>query len=327
MSRQVNPTLIGIFVMGAIVLAVTAILLLAGGDWLQQRRQVMMFFEGEANGLQVGAPVVFLGVKVGTVKQIQLGLDESSHRFMVPVTAELDPQAIQGEGGRPVKLGDPEVTRQLVQQGLRAQLRMKSLLTGQLYVDLDFHPDKKALLRGNDMAISEIPTIPTTVEELANRLEDFPVEKFLADVAAISESVKTIIASAASRKLPEKLEATLRHMESLAATLDSRGGAILDEIEVSLTAMQEALVTANKAIGQIGELTKPDSAMVTKLQRVSEELAGAARALHELAEDRSPTIYSLNTTLQEVSRAARAMRTLAETLEQHPEAILRGKQQ
>jgi len=67
MSRRANPTLIGIFVLGALSLAVVTILLLAGGDWLQQRRQVVMYFEGAAQGLRVGAPVVFLGVKVGAV--------------------------------------------------------------------------------------------------------------------------------------------------------------------------------------------------------------------------------------------------------------------
>ncbi len=75
MSRKANPTLIGAFVVGAIALTVVTTLLLAGGSWFGERRQHIMYFEGAAQGLQVGAPVVFLGVKVGTVKQIQLGLD------------------------------------------------------------------------------------------------------------------------------------------------------------------------------------------------------------------------------------------------------------
>ena len=73
MSRKANPTLIGAFVLGAVVLAIAATLLLAGGSWFGERRQHVLYFEGAAQGLQVGAPVVFLGVKVGTVKQIQLG--------------------------------------------------------------------------------------------------------------------------------------------------------------------------------------------------------------------------------------------------------------
>lgn len=334
MSRRANPTLIGIFVLGAVGLAVITVLLLAGGEWFQKRRIVIMYFEGAAQGLQVGAPVVFLGVKIGTVKQIQLGLDETSHRFLVPVKAELDPRAIQGQGGDLVDLGNPQVTRELMDQGLRAQLRMQSLLTGQLYVDLDFHPDKPARLMGLDPDLSEIPTIPTTVEELASQLEGFPMEKFLSEVAAISESVKIILASAADRDLPERLEVTLRYLESLAATLNTRSGPILDEIETNLVAMKEAITTANKAIGRVGEaanrvgdLVMPDSAIVITMKRASQELTNAAKAVHDLAEEESPAIYGLNSAMQEITRAARALRVLAETLEQQPEAILRGKRQ
>jgi len=230
MTRRANPTLIGIFILGAVGLALIATLLLSGGDLFEKRREVMMYFDGAAQGLQVGAPVVFLGVKVGTVKQIQLGLNESSQQFMVPVRAELDPNAVHGNGGDKIDLGDPVITQELVDRGLRAQLQMKSLLTGQLYVDLDFHPEKPAHLLGLRPKISEIPTIPTTVQELSRRLENFPMEKFLADVAAISESAKTILASTADRDLPTRLESTLRHLESLATTLDTRGEPILDEI-------------------------------------------------------------------------------------------------
>jgi len=332
MSRRANPTLIGIFVLGALSLAVVTILLLTGGDWLQQRRQVVMYFEGAAQGLRVGAPVVFLGVKVGAVKQIQLGLDETHHRYLVPVRAELDPQVIQGQGGEQVDLGDPQVIQELVDKGLRARLRMQSLLTGQLYVDLDFHPDRPARLLRLDPEMSEIPTIPTAVDELASRLEGFPMEKFLADAAAISESVKTILASAAERDLPARLEATLRHLESLAAALDARGEPILKEIEINLAAMKEAISATREAMhrmgeaaDQVGALTAPDSAMITTMNQASQELTGAALAVRKLAEERSPTVHGLNSVLHEIARAARALRVLAETLEQQPEAILRGK--
>ena len=86
MSRRAKPTLIGAFVLGALALVVFTTLLLAGGNWFGERRQHILYFEGAAQGLQVGAPVVFLGVKVGTVKQIQLGLDSQSRRFLVPET-------------------------------------------------------------------------------------------------------------------------------------------------------------------------------------------------------------------------------------------------
>ncbi|MFH1871169.1 MAG: MlaD family protein [Pseudomonadota bacterium] len=334
MSRKANPTLIGAFVLGALTLAVVTTLLLTGGSWFGERRQHVMYFEGAAQGLQVGAPVVFLGVKVGTVTQIQLGLDPQSHRFLVPVTIELEPQVVRTRGGDPIDLRDRATVRQLVERGLRARLRMQSLLTGQLYVDLDFHPDKPAIFAALDPEQSEIPTIRTAVQELATKLEGFPMDKFLADVAAISDAVNQLMSAKATQQLPKRLDATLRHLESLAARFDAQSGPLLKDVRGNLAEMQKALLAAQAALARldtaadrVAELAKPDSRLVAGMTQASEELAKAAGAVRSLTEQESPTVDNVNATLKEIARAADALRLLAETLEQQPDAIWRGKRQ
>lgn len=332
MSRRANPALVGAFVLGAIVLAVIAILLLAGGEWFQERRQHMMYFEGAAQGLQEGAPVVFLGVKVGSVKRIQLGLDEQNHKFVVPVTIEVVPHAVLTHSGEQVDLRDRDTIGKLVERGLRARLRMQNFLTGQLYVDLDFHPDKPARFVAIDPGVSEIPTIRTATQELTTKLEGFPMDKFLADVSAISGAVSTTLSSPEVRNLPRRLDATLKHLESLAAKLDARSGPILAETRADLVEMRKALVAAQAAMArletaadQIGGLATPGSEMARSLARAGEELADAARSVRTVAETDSPTVQNVNMALKEISRAAQALRQLAELLERQPDAILRGK--
>ncbi|MFA6284033.1 MAG: MlaD family protein [Desulfurivibrionaceae bacterium] len=318
MSKQANPTLIGAFVLGAVILGMITILLLAGGQWFQERRQHVLYFEGAAQGLQVGAPVVFLGVKVGTVKRIQLGLDAEQRRFMVPVTIEVEANMVQSSRGEQIDLQDRDTLRQLVERGLRGRLKMQSLLTGQLYVDLDFYPGKPARFVAHDPAVSEIPTIPTAVEELATKLERFPMDAFLADFAAISRSLNTILSSEAAKNIPVRLEATLAHLQSLSAKLDRDGAPMLAEMRTALEAVRAAMV-------KVGGVAEAGSPAVASLGKASEELAKAAQALQGLAREESPTVQQLNTALQEISRAARALRLLAETLEQQPEAVLQGK--
>lgn len=334
MSRQANPTLIGAFVLGALALAVLTTLLLAGGNWFGERRQHIMYFEGAAQGLQVGAPVVFLGVKVGTVKQIRLGLDPQSRRFLVPVTIELEPNVVRTRGGEPIDLRDRATVRQLVERGLRARLRMQSLLTGQLYVDLDFHPEKPATFTSLDPEFSEIPTMRTAGQELTSKLEGFPMDKFLADVSAISTAVSKLMSAQATQDLPRRLDATLRHLESLAARFDAQGGPILNDVRGNLAEMQKALLAAQTALAKletaadrVTELTRADGAMVSNLTSASEELARAAGAVRNLTGQESPTVANVNAALKEIARAANALRLLAETLEQQPEAIWRGKRQ
>lgn len=325
MSRKANPTLIGAFVLGAIALAVTTTLLLAGGTWFGERRQHVLYFEGAAQGLQIGAPVNFLGVKVGTVKQIQLGLDEKDRRFMVPVLIEVEPHVVRTRDGARVDLRDRATVRDLVERGLRGRLRLQSLLTGQLYVDLDFHPDKPARFVALDPDLSEIPTIRTAVQELTSKLEGFPMDKFLADVSAIGGAVNKLMSAQGTQDLPRRLDATLRHLEALAARLDAKSGPVLDEARKALVAAQSALARLDTAAERVAELAKPDSRVVAGLTQASEELARAAAAVRSLTEQESPTVTSVNAALKEIARAADALRLLAETLEEQPDAIYRGK--
>ena len=332
MSRKADPTLIGAFVLGALALAVVTILLVAGDDWFRKHSQHTLYFEGAAHGLQVGAPVVFLGVKVGTVKKIQLGLDESSDKFVVPVVIEVEPQVVRTKSGERIDLRDRETLRRLIERGLRARLRMQSILTGQLYVDLDFHPDKPARFVAPDPAISEIPTIRTAVQELARKLEGFPMDAFLADVAAIGASLSQTLNTPETRNLPRRLDATLKHLEALAARLDAKSGPLLDETRADLAEMKKALVAAQSAMARlesaadrVGALAAADSEMVRNLTQASAELAGAAQTVRRLAEADSPTVQHANQALKEIARAAEALRQLADLLEQQPDAILRGK--
>ena len=262
--------------------------------------------------------MVFLGVKVGTVKRIQLGLDAESRHFMVPVTIEVEANMVQSLRGDQVDLQDRDILRQLVEQGLRAQLKMQSLLTGQLYVDLDFHSDKPARFVAGDSEESEIPTIPTAVEEFATTLEGFPMEDFLTDLAAISQSLNAFLSSEETKMIPVRLEATLAHLQSLSAKLDRDGDPVLAEMRAALEATQAAMA-------KIGGVAEAGSPVVASLGKASEELTKTAQALQKLAGEESPTVQHLDTALREISRAARALRLLAETLEQQPEAIVQGK--
>lgn len=332
MSRQANPTLIGAFVLGALVLGTIATLLLAGGHWFQERRQHIMYFRQVGQGLQVGAPVVFLGVKVGTVKEIELGIEEENRRMLVPVTVELEPHTVRTGSGEEINLQEKHTIRDLVNRGLRARLNTQSLLTGQLYVDLDFYPGQPAHFLSNDPEASEIPTIPTTMDKLGTLLENFPIDGFLADLAAISSALNKIVSSEAMQNIPLRLEGTLANLESLTTRLDAAGDPLLAETKTDLLELRKSLDAVREAMGKVGraadriaEFADTDAKLYGNAARAGGELAKAAEKLQILADEESPTIQHLNAALQEITRAARALRLLAETLERQPEAVLRGK--
>ena len=332
MSKQASPTLIGAFVLGALILGIVTIFLLAGGQWFLERRQLILYFDEASQGLQEGAPVVFLGVRVGTVKRIELGLDEKSRRFMVPVIIELDPHTVRTRSGEQIDLRDQSTISRLVDRGLRARLKLQSLLTGQRYIDLDLYPDRPARFLSDSSQIIEIPTIPTTEKELTTIFEDFPLATFLADLEAISASTKKLLSSEELITIPSRLEATLSNIESLTSRLDTAGDPLLREAQANLVELhkaingiQSAMAKVGRAADEVAALADTDSPLYGTLSQAGEELAGMAGTVRRLADEESPTVQHLAMSLQEISRAARALRLLLESLEEQPEAIFSGK--
>jgi paraquat-inducible protein B len=251
---------------------------------------VRMVFAQSTRGLAVGAPVDVLGVEVGKVTGVTLRHDGDRQRFSVEVTADLYPLRL-GLHGQP---GVPDDNRQLlkllVERGLRAQLRTGNLLTGQMYVALDF--PQRATPAGTLNAKAEVPTVPTMPGEFGE----------------IQPQLMQII-----RRLSEVKFDEIGH--DLQQTLQSATGAIRQltpEAQRALEDVRKTLESAQRTL-QAGERT---------LQAGEHSLQQIDRSL--TSED-APLQRNANQTLDELQRAAKALRVLVDYLQRHPEALLRGK--
>ena len=126
MSKPANKTMIGVFVVGAVVLAVIAIVLFGSGRFFKKTDTWLTFFGGSVRGLGVGAPVVFRGVQVGQVTDIIVGFDSAKLEVLIPVLFETDPQRFK-DIGSPVETEALDMHNALIDRGLRSQLQMQSL--------------------------------------------------------------------------------------------------------------------------------------------------------------------------------------------------------
>ena len=141
MSKPVNATAIGGFLLGGLALLVMALLVFGGGDFFKPRLHWVVYFDTSLNGLNVGAPVKVQGVQVGIVKEIELQLDSNQQRLMKPVVLEIEPDRLATPDGQPFSLSlipggkREEEFKRLIDAGLRARLEVQSILTGLLYVD------------------------------------------------------------------------------------------------------------------------------------------------------------------------------------------------
>jgi paraquat-inducible protein B len=265
-------------------------------------RPFLVHFDGSVRGLSVGAPVEFRGIKIGTVADIAVHLDPKTLQINIPVLLDIQPeriavpQVIQAKM-KAIQAQEEEnygVMKHLVKRGLRAQLETGSLLTGQLFVSLDFHPglpEKTLIMTGK---YPEIPAVPATMDQLRRTVTDVMAE---------------------IRRLP----------------LDKIAEEILGTVEganhlVNSPEAQEALHNLNAALGNVKKLTGGLDRTVDGLATSVDKTLATVRKALQVADPNSPAAVNLNSALKELSAAARSLRILAEYLEQHPEALVKGKQ-
>jgi len=340
MKRKASPALIGAFVVAGLAVLVVAIIALAGNKLFTRKERAVMHFTGSVYGLQVGAPVVFRGVRVGSVSSIEVFYDRKSDSFSIPVVAELDGDAVSGLDGQRADADVALALPALVQRGLSAQLAMQSLLTGLLYVDLDLRPQRTAATRGAYRGLTEIPTSATAIQALKNQFEGMDFRKVAEDLSAIAASARAVASG-------PQLAQALTDLADIAATvkrvsdrLDKRVDPLANDLQASLATARTALQRLGDAAGSIddtsrrlgrtsdrvADLVAPDAPLVQGAQGALGEVGRAAAALRDATGGDSTLVRSTERTLQDVSRAARALRDLAETLEQQPDALLRGRQ-
>ena len=320
MSKHANPTVIGAFVVGAVILAVTAILLLGSGDLFVQKPRFVLYFKGSVKGLNVGSPVNFRGVNIGTVTNIQLVMGETGSDIRIPVTIEINPvNFIRSEQ----MIGQMNESRKkklaaLIDAGLRAQLQLQSLLTGQLFIQLDFYPGSPVVLVGDDR-YPEIPTIPTPIEKITRKLEDFPVEQVMNNIISTSEGLNKLVNS------PE-----LHHsIQSLNETLEN-----INRI-VKSPELQKSIASLHSALDDLGSLARTVDSRVDPLSSELHATLNETRLAMSQARDTLESaqylvsdqklLFALDNALAEITSAARSVRDLTDFLERQPQSILRGK--
>jgi paraquat-inducible protein B len=224
----------------------------------------VLYPPGATRGLQVGAPVSLEGVTIGDVIEVKMQYD-AAYGIRTRVRVRLEPTNIHG-----VLPDDADsvssMMDDLVERGLRAQLKTISLLTGGLYVDLGFHPDEPAQLVG-DSELPELPTIPSPLESLERKADQFLDQ----------------LASLPLKELIEDTRATINTLKDTIENLNGKIDPLVDGIDGATAQAQKTMATASDAIATIEAGLAPGSPMYFDLATALEELSAAARSLRLLS--------------------------------------------
>ncbi|HOO37266.1 MAG TPA: MlaD family protein [Deltaproteobacteria bacterium] len=318
-KKHPNKTLIGIFVLGAVALLIIGITVFGTGRVFTKYPTFVMYFSGSVKGLNVGAPVVFRGVKVGTVTDISLRFEPDAVSVNIPVLVELDPNSISTREG---KLDPGEYMKLLIAQGLKAQLQLQNLITGQLIIELDFHKERPVRLVGSNSKHPEIPTIPSSLEEFTNVLVNLPLEELMSKLISAIEGINKTVNSEDFAESIQGMNQTLKDLQLLVQSLNDQIDPLSKGFQGTISEAQEFVRNFDKKITTLQ--TDIDQAAIA----ARDALAQAEKtfgAIESVTSEDSALIYQVTSTLEELSSAARSIRAWADYLERHPEAIIRGK--
>jgi paraquat-inducible protein B len=341
MSTRANPTVIGAFVLGAAALLVAGVLVWGGTSWFGTNLRFVMFFDSTVIGLQKGAAVTYRGVRLGQVSDIQVRWGTG----LVGVYITVDPTVLKGVKPKDVRA---EIERS-IKLGLRAQLRTESLLTGVLYVAFNPLPDTPIVLHGLDKSVTELPTVPSTadvwaakLEKFAESIESLPLGQIAQGVVATLDDTQRLLKSPELGRTIRNAEAVLADTRGLVAKVDTLVRDVNAQVSPLAKDTQATLRAAQTALADVPQLVADARRLIVKvdnhadpllasLEKTSDSARGALDQAHVTLTGVDGTLnqdsalgWELVQMMRDLRETSRALRSLADYLERMPDAPLYG---
>ena len=331
MSKKANPTLVGAFVLAAIALTVATIITLGNLKFKDNKFRAVAFFTGSLYGLDIGAPVTFRGVTIGRVSEIRINFDKQQNNYIIPVYVDINktPDLANDLSAvlNPTTLH--KMMQQLIGQGLRAQLKISSLLTSKLYIDLAFYPNSEVHLHGDTAKIIEIPTLPSGLEQITQRLESLPLAEIINKTASALDGINRIINSPETRHTLQSLDSTLGRLDTMVSHADAELPALSADLKKGLENVSTLAATATNLLRTADKALPPMSRdvqqLLTSLNGTAIALTKTLHNIEQVTAKDSTLSYQVSNSLQEIEKAATSLRQLTDYLQQNPNALIFGQ--
>jgi paraquat-inducible protein B len=307
MSKKANPAAVGSFLVLGLVLALAGVLLFSAGGFFRTRAKYILYFNGSLKGLDPGAPVKFRGVTVGKVEEVLVHHNQASNDFDMPVIISIDTKLAQLKSDEQLQFDRGRLDF-LIEHGFRGRLDAESLVTGILYIGLEFLPNlPSAAFHQLKPEYLEIPTVQSQVQKLFANLDRLDLgtlsdglNKLLGrmdnglsqlNMGEINDGITNLLASAnrlvATPDLTNSIAAlrtTLAQANVLLQRIDSRVDPLADDVSDTLRDARKSMADLRVALGNVSDFLSPDSTFRPDVVQVLEQLANASRSVAELAD-------------------------------------------
>ncbi|HVV02521.1 MAG TPA: MlaD family protein [Verrucomicrobiae bacterium] len=330
MKIRVNPILLGGFILGAIVLILLAIITIGSGNLFHATGHFVFYAPGSAQGLDKGTGVSLNGVRIGQVEQVRVLYDRGSRRSFVWVLCRINRNRVADAHGGMVHLTDNRVLKDLVGQGLRAQIETAGVV-GAKFIELGFYDPSKyppeTGLPSSEYPV--VPAIPSKMKELMDSASKFMEGLQKVDLAGISREVKSVltrldrqVGALETNRLTDHLSTAADSIGRLAASTNLQ--ATVAEFRAAAAGLNSLATNLNTRVGplagQLGSTLAQGKAALVSVKQTANDLQDFVTLRNQLGTQTQGL-------LEQLTRTASTIDRLADFLEQHPNALISGRKQ
>ena len=258
MSAHPDPRKTGAFVLTALFAILFAFIAANKDRFFSHTIKYVLYFQGTVKGLNIGSPVMFNGVPIGRVIGISLITNMKTLDIRIPVYIEIDRGKFVLSNKKASYEGNFErTTKELIDRGLRARLATQSLLTGQSYISLAFLPGSPAEIIEPKSPLPELPTLPSTGEEILQTLQRLPLQTLF-----------------------DNMNATLGEIQALLKTLNAETPEITADAKDITASLKNITRKTEDALTSFD----PNSRTMNDLNKMMRNFSAAAQALKNWAD-------------------------------------------
>lgn len=319
--KKVNPTALGLFIVIGLAFAVGGLILFSSGTLFHTKVNFIVYFDGSLDGLNPGAPLKFRGVTVGKVEKVLIRHNQAEGDYAMPVLVAIDQDLAQSKSDTALQIPSEERMNVLISHGLRARLDAESLVTGVLFVGLDFVSDAAPpVFHQVKPEYHEIPSVPSDVQQLWANLKHL-------DLAGLSTKLNSLLDNA-DTKVKELDMARIN--ADLTNVLQSANGFITapdltNAVRGARLALADAQTLIKRIDGKVDPLADNANRTLADAQKTLANLRGAIQRLSEMLGPDDAFRADLDQALQQLANASRAVADLAEFVQRNPDALLMGR--
>jgi paraquat-inducible protein B len=325
MSQKANPTLIGAFVFGAIVIAIGAVLFFGSANLFAKKQLFETYFDQSVNGLGIGSNVKYKGVTVGKVTKVQLKFQGGGEAPIVKVLYEINTDNLLNKYGLAIDMADRKRHEKAVASGFRAKLDFESLISGQLFIALDFYKDAAVaeLHPEGDSDILEIPPQPSDIDAILADLTKAIGNIGSVDFASLAKDLQAVLKSA-------QAGIDSMHLDHLGSSLDKAADSISnlangEQIKSALASVRDSFAELTLTLKNLNPAVQDLKPTLDQAKIALTNLQKSTQQLDQVLKPDSSFRYQLDSSLSEISSAAAAIQGLADFLQRHPNSLLFGR--